>query len=124
MAKEVDLVSKEYEHIVITPAAAGSAGEVLKVNDVNGFLITDFTAAMLAAGEDATLITKAEKCIVAKTTPEVWAAGEPVYFDTATSLFTNVAGALDVVGHIVEAAASADATGVINFDGFAEFLKT
>jgi predicted RecA/RadA family phage recombinase len=123
MAKEVELLAKSYEEVTYTPAAAGVAGEVLKSNDVLGFLIEDITAAQVAAGETRTLITKAETCKVIKNTGEVWAVGEPVYWDDTNNWFTNVAGALDLAGYIKEAQTALVLEGVINFDGYAAFLK-
>ena len=124
MAKECELLCPKYEEMTVVPAAATVAGEVIKYSSVLGFHITDFTATMLAAGESASIITKAEKCKVIKNTGEVWSPGEPVYWDPTNSWFTNVAGALDVAGHVIEAAATAAVVGYISFDGMAEFLKT
>lgn len=123
MAKECELLSKSYEEVRVVPAAAASAGEVLTYDEVLGFHLVDFSATQVAAGESATLIVKAEKCKVIKNSGETWAPGEAVYWDPTNSWFTNVAGVLDLVGHIIEAAASAATVGYISFDGAAAFLK-
>lgn len=124
MAKEAELLSKTYEEMRVIPAAAAVAGEVVKYNDILGFMLVDFTAAQVAAGETAALITKAEKVKVIKNTGETWVPGEAVYWDVANSEFTNVAGTLDVAGKIIEDVASTPVIGYIAFDGNAEFLKT
>ena len=124
MAKECELFSKSYEEIRVVPGAAAVAGEVLTYADTLGFMLIDHTAAQVAAGESAALIIKSEKCKVIKNSGETWAPGEVVYWDAGNSWFTNVAGALDVAGIIIEDAASAAVVGYIFFDGRAEFLKT
>lgn len=123
MAKEADLLSKTYQEIRYTPLAAASAGEVLKSDETLGFMLVDFTAAQVTAGENAALIVKAEKVKVIKNTGETWVEGEPVYWDDGNSWFTNVAGALDLAGIIAEPQTSLVLEGVINFDGTAVFLK-
>jgi len=124
MAKEAELLSKTYMEMRVVPAGAAVAGEVIKYNDVLGFHLVDHTAAQVAAGEPAALIVKAEQVKVIKNTGEVWAPGEPIYWDPANSWFSNVAGALDVAGYAREDVASLVLEAVITFDGFAEFLKT
>jgi predicted RecA/RadA family phage recombinase len=124
MAKEAELLSKDYDVIKVTPAAAASAGEVLTFNEQIGFLIEDITAAEVAAAEARAMIVKADIVKVPKNGGETWAEGEAIYFDAAASDFTNVAGALDVVGFCREDAALADTHGFIRWDGSAEFLKT
>lgn len=124
MAKECELFSKTYEEIRVVPSAAAVAGEVLTYADTLGFMLVDHDAAAVAANETAALIIKAEKCKVIKNSGETWAPGEVVYWDDGNSWFTNVAGALDVAGIIIEDAASAATVGYIRFDGTAEFLKT
>lgn len=124
MAKECELLSKTYEEMRVIPAGAAVAGEVVKYNDILGFMLVDFTAAQVAAGETAALITKAEKVKVIKNTGETWVPGEIVYWDPGNSRFTDQAGALDVAGIVVEDVASTPVIGYIRFDGTAEFLKT
>ena len=124
MAKEAELLSGQYKAIKIVPAAAGVAGEVLTVNEQRGFLIEDITAAEVALSEERALIVEAELVKGVKNPTEVWVAGEPIYFDAAAGDFTNVAGALDVIGFASEAAAAADTHGIIKWEGSAEFLKT
>ena len=124
MAKEVELLSPIYEEMRVIPGAAVVAGEVIKYNSVLGFMLIDHTAAQVAAGESAALITKAAKCKVVKNTGETWVPGEPVYWDAANSEFSNVALTLDLDGHVIEDVASAPIIGYINFDGMAELLVT
>jgi predicted RecA/RadA family phage recombinase len=123
MAKECELLGKSYEEIRVAPAAAVVAGEVEKYNEVNGFYLTEVTAAMVAAGETAALITKADRVKVIKNTGEVWAPGEAIYWDDGNSWFSNVAGALDLCGYAAEDVAATVLEAVVNFDGFAAFLK-
>ena len=124
MAKEAELLSKTYKEMRVVPAAAAVAGEVIKYNDVLGFHLVDHTAAQVAASESAALLVFAEQVKVVKNTGEVWAPGEPIYWDASNSWFTNVAGALDVAGYAREDVASLVLEAIITFDGFAEFLKT
>lgn len=123
MAKECELRCKSYEEIRIVPAGAAVAGEVVVYDEAVGFHLVDFSAAQVTAGESAALIIKAERCQVIKNTGETWVPGEAVYWDPTNNWFTNVAGALSMVGHVVEDVASAVLTAVINFDGRMGFLK-
>ncbi len=124
MAKEVELLSPIYEEMRVIPGAAAVAGEVVTYGSVLGFMLIDHSAAQVAAGESAALITKAAKCKVIKNTGQVWVPGEPVYWDASNSWFTNVPGMLDLAGHVIEDVASAPIIGYINFDGMAELLVT
>jgi len=117
MAKELELLSKSYEEMTVVPASAGSAGEFLTYSEVNGFLLVDISAAEVVLGESRVLITKAEKVKCAKLAGAAWVAGEAVAFVVATSNVSNVIGADIVIGHVLEAALSADVVGYISFDG-------
>lgn len=111
-------VLSNYKSIKVVPAAAADQGEVLQYNETLGFYITEFTAAMLAAAESATLITHAERVKVIKNAGETWIAGEYVYWDAGNSEFTNVEGAATVFcGIITQAALSAAVIGYIMFNG-------
>jgi len=123
MAKEFELFSKNYEAIQVAPAAAKSAGEFETYNEVNGFHLVDFSSDQVSAGEETTLITKAETVRVVKHTGETWAPGEAVAWVDASSYASNVVGSDILIGYVKEAAASADTEGVISFDGFASQLK-
>jgi hypothetical protein len=123
MAKEAEVLSKSYEEMRVVPAAAAVAGEVVKYNNVLGFMIIDHTTADVSAGKAAALVTKCQQVKVIKNTGETWAPGEPVYWDPSNSWFTDVAGALDLAGYAIEDVASAVLSAVIAFDGFAAFLK-
>lgn len=124
MAKELNLLSKNYEEMTITPGAAGAAGEFLTVNEVNGFLLVDISAAEVALGEDRALITKAEKVEVAKLAGAAWVTGEAVAFVVATSNVSNVIGADILCGHVIEPALSAAVVGYISFDGTLAYAKS
>lgn len=52
-----------------------------------------------------------------KTTSQVWALGELLYWDPATSKFTNVPGELTAYGVVAKAAGSADTTGNVKLSG-------
>lgn len=54
---------------------------------------------------------------VVATAAETWAAGEPIYFDSGTSKFTNVKGNLSAVGCVKKPKAGAAATGTIELTG-------
>ena len=124
MAKEAELLSKDYKAIKVVPGAAGSAGEVLTFNEQIGFLIEDITAAEVALSKERALIVEAEIVKVVKNPTEVWVAGEIVAFDAAASDFTTTPAALDQVGYVLEAAAAADTHGFIVWRGETEYVKT
>ena len=124
MAKMLNLRGSNYEAIEKVPGAAKVAGEYEVNNEVNGFYFTDYSAAQLAASEKATLITKADRVEVQKTTGETWTPGEAIYWDPAgPNLATNIAGALDIIGYAIDDRAAAATVGLISFDGIAAFLK-
>lgn len=113
-----------YECIKVVPAAAKAAGEMDTYNESLGFYLVAFSAAMLAAGESAVLITKAERVKVVKKSGEVWSGGEYVYWDDGNSEFTNVEGAATVLcGIISQAALSAATVGFIKFNGLLGNIK-
>jgi predicted RecA/RadA family phage recombinase len=122
-ANECILRSKNYEEMQVTPVAAAVVGEVVQFNGVLAFYITAFTAAMLAATEEASVIYRAAKVQVIKAAGVAWAPGEPIYWDAANSQFVNVdTGALVLCGFALEVAASAAVTGFITFIGDAELI--
>jgi predicted RecA/RadA family phage recombinase len=123
MAKECELLSKEYDEIRVIPGAAAAAGEVLIKAQATGFHLVDFSAAQVSAGESAAFIIRAAKCKVAKKSGETWAVGEAIYWDAANNWFSNVAGALNLCGRVHEAAVSAAVLGYIVFDGREAFTK-
>lgn len=117
MAKEADLFSHVYESLKFAAAATGSIGEVLQKNKVVGFLLEDISAAEVAASAEKALLTRANITLVQKTTGQAWTPGEAIYFDPATSKFTNVKGILQCCGYVEESALSAATTGYIMFIG-------
>ena len=123
MAKILELLSKSYKEIKVLPAGAVSAGDYATYNEAHGFHLVDFSAEQVAAGEEATLITKADQVKCDKTTGETWIAGEAAYWVTGTSKVSNVLTANTLIGYIKEAALSADVSGFIEFDGLLDFAK-
>jgi len=115
MAKEMELVSSDYKQMVAVAAADLSAGDWVNHVDCYGFPLAD-----VDSGDSYTLVYEG-KVRVAKATGTAWTAGDAVYHVTAND---NYALAGDVfAGFVSEAAASADATGIIEFDGRAAYLK-
>lgn len=117
--KKFDVQSPEYSEIAVT--IAGSAvvdGEFATINDVNGFYIGAHEV-----GDLATLVVKARKVKVEKNTPEAWTPGDSVYWDATGENVTIVSTSNTLIGHVNEAAASADTEGYITFEGYASFLK-
>lgn len=123
MAKEFELLSKNYEEMKVLPAAAAAAGELVTYNEVNGFHFVDFSAEQVAAGEEATLITNADTVKVIKAAGQAWVAGEAVAFVVASSHVSNVLTSNILVGHAKEAALTAAVEGFIQFDGMLAFAK-
>lgn len=125
MAKIFELVSPRYYNLRVVPTgSARSAGEFDTYGNVNGFYLTDVTADDITAGKSFSLITKAEKVKVAKTTGQAWVPGEPIYYDPATEKLTNISADPDpLVGYVQEPAETNDTDGVITFDGFANYLS-
>ena len=114
MAKEIELVSKSYKEIQVVPAAAKDSGEMELNESTLGFYLTEFTAAMLALGESATLIVEAENTKVTKKAGEIWVAGQPIYWLEATSNFSNVPDVgSKIVGKASEAATSPAVIGYV-----------
>ena len=113
---ECELTAKTYEELRVVPGAAKDAGEVELFGSTYGFYLDEFTAAEFAAGESATLITKAENVKVTKIAGVVWVTGDPIFWLSATENFTNVDNGSGVrVGTAYQAAESADVIGYINF---------
>ncbi len=112
---EAEVLSR-YKSIKVVPGASKLIGEMDEYSDTIGFHLTAFTAEMFADGESSTFITDAERVKVVKKAPEVWVAGETVYWLEATSNFTNVAGTVSKkVGKVVQGALSAAVIGYIMF---------
>ncbi len=115
MAKIFELFSKDYTEIQKVAVAALDAGELVTLQETNGFPLID-----VAIGDQYTLITKGEKVKAAKTAAAIL-AGDAVYHVTATD---NVAIAGDtLVGYAYEDAAIDTTHIIIVFDGEAAFLK-
>lgn len=124
MAKELELLSKNYEEMTVTPAGATAVGEFVTYNEVNGFLIESIDAAQVVLGEDRALITKAEKVKCVKLAGAAWLSGEAVAFVVATSNVSNVIGSDILCGHAIEPAASAAVVGYISFDGMLAYTMS
>lgn len=115
MAKILELFSKNYTEIQKVAAADLVAGELVTLQETNGFPLIDVTT-----GDQYALITKAEKVKVEKTAAAIL-AGDAVYYVNATD---NVAVAGDILlGYAYEDAADVDTHVIIVFDGMAAFEK-
>lgn len=115
MAKILELKSSQYTEIQKVAVGVLAAGELVTLQELNGFPIVD-----VAVGDTYALITKAEKVKVEKTAAAIL-AGDAVYYVNATD---NVAIAGDVLlGYAYEDAADSDTHILIIFDGAAAFEK-
>jgi len=115
MAKILELKSSMYTEIQKVAAAGLVAGELVTLNEVNGFPMVD-----VATGETYALISKAEKVKVEKTGVAIL-AGEALYYVNATD---NVAAAGDILlGYAYEDADDVDTHVLMVFDGMAAFEK-
>jgi predicted RecA/RadA family phage recombinase len=115
----LELLSKNYTEIRHTPVAAIPAGTLTALNDTYGFPISD-----VAANTEGSFVVKAEKVRGPKGTDQTFAEGEAIYWENVTNDdLDNVAGALPLLGICFEASALANTTAIIEFDGFAAFLK-
>lgn len=124
MAKELELLSKHYEEMTVTPGGAQAVGEFVTYNDVNGFLIEAIDSDQVSDGEDRALIVKAEKVKCVKLAGAVWVTGENVAFVVATSNVSNVIGSDIFCGHVIEPAESAAVVGYISFDGMLTYATS
>ncbi|MHA1302145.1 MAG: DUF2190 family protein [Candidatus Heimdallarchaeaceae archaeon] len=122
MAKECEVMSKTYHEIRVLPAALKSSGQMEAhgtFSETLGFYITDSlrtAAGVHIPNQEATSIIQAEIVTVTKKSGEVWAAGDAIFWLSATNEFTNVNdGSGKLVGKAKKAAASGDATGDIVF---------
>lgn len=108
--KKFDFLAPDYSEVQVTLSGTVVAGDLVTLNDVNGFY-----AGGGVDGDQVTVITKCRKTKVAKTTGTAWTVGDTAYYVNSTG---KVALAGDiVVGTIAAAAASADTEGMIDFDG-------
>lgn len=115
MSKIFTLKSSQYTEIQKVAAAALVAGELVTLQEVNGFPLVD-----VAIGETYSLITKAEKVSCAKTTAAIL-AGDAVYHVTATD---NVAIAGNtLIGYAAEDAGAGTTEVLVVFDGMSAFEK-
>lgn len=118
MAKKMELLSANYTELQLVAAAAYSAGDVVTQGDVYGFPLVD-----VEIGDTFALIVKAEKVRVEKATGTAWTTGDSVTWDAADGNFNLDDTGNPIFGVVYEAAASADAEGIIEFDGYAAHLK-
>ena len=91
---------------MVTPVAV-VAGTPVVLN--SGFF--GVPASTASAGASVSFTQFGVVQFMPKTTGQAWTVGQKLYWDTATSRFTNVAGALTLVATATKAAASADTVG-------------
>ena len=113
--KEADLVSDDYEFVTHLAAGTIAAGEMLEANGVSGFAVAD-----AVSGDLVTVVTRASQVRGMKAAV-TFSAGQAVYWLDASSVFTTVV-TQDIIGYAVEAAATNDATGLINFNGLGKSI--
>ena len=106
---ELKLESPNYVPITFTAAAAYSAGDVVKLENVIGVVFED-----AVTGDDLVVIGQADKITVPKSTDSVegvFATGDAVYYDSGDATFNNESSGNTRCG-IALAAAVASATEV------------
>lgn len=113
------VLSPEYEEMKTTLAGDVSHGAFVASGETDGFYMVDGLT-----GEEATIITRAKKVQTnIKAAGQAWTVGQALYYESATPTVTNVAAGNSLIGYAIQAAAAADTTGYLNFDGKARFLK-
>lgn len=117
--KKFDVQSSDYSTIQETLSGTVASGDYVINNDVAGFYFTGGVS-----GDIRTIVTKSPRVKCFKKSAETWARGEALYWDDSGVQVTNVAGALVLIGYATEAAVSSQTVGFMEFDGFADFLKT
>lgn len=113
-SKIFDLRSDDYQAITATTdgSTTHSAGDAVEVEEVSGFTLAD-----VAVSSDFTLVVRASQ-VRAMKAAETIAAGDKLFWDDGNSVVTKTdGGSYPVLGYAVEAAASGDATVLMNFDG-------
>lgn len=108
--------SPHYEEMIVTAGSDLTAGDLVTSEDCYVFPLID-----VDSGDDFAGIVKSPKVEAEKATGAI-SPGDAIYWVTADS---NVATSGDIlIGFANKAAASADDTVSISFDGRAAFLKT
>lgn len=118
MAKELEVMAKDYEEIRYTPSGSALlAGVLVNTGNAYGFPVAD-----IADGEEGILVVRCQNVKVAKEAALAVSNGDALYFDTtareADKTNTNV-----LVGFANKPALAADTHVYMNFDGRAAFLK-
>jgi len=119
MAKEIELLTANYEESRMTVAGANVvAGEFDQSNDVNGFHLVDAVIGAVVA-----FITKADRVKVIKQAALVIEVGKAVYFDI-TAREADKTNTNEFFGYCTKAAAAGDTHVECDFDGHAAFEVT
>jgi predicted RecA/RadA family phage recombinase len=92
------------------PAGGVVSGVPVIINDITVVPATDAAVGLPFEGAVEGVYE------VPKTTPEVWAEGEKIYWDPGTSKATNVVGALFKMGVVAKAAVSAATVGNVKLE--------
>lgn len=108
--KFFELLSSEYLDAIVVPGSDVAAGAIVDGFDIESFAFTD-----IKSGEAGTVIVKANKVRAKKEAPLVINALDVVYYH-ATGVNKTAASGVRV-GYAIAAAASADTTVDIAFDG-------
>lgn len=103
-----NLVQHGHSLPLIAPEGGVTSGLPVAIGSLFG--VAAFTA---AAGALFELVRGGVFSDLPKTSSEIWAVGDTIYFDPATSKLTKVAGSLKPVGIAVAAAVSAATVGTI-----------
>ncbi|OPY84378.1 MAG: hypothetical protein A4E71_02649 [Smithella sp. PtaU1.Bin162] len=110
MAKFI-LMSPNYIEILAEASADLSNGDYVSKENLRGFCIVD-----VLTGADFAMIVKADKVKALKAVGAI-SPGDNVYYDVSGGNVTTTETGNIMVGHCIEAAASADTTVMIEFDG-------
>lgn len=106
-----EILSPSYDAFPLSHTAATTAKNFLLINSK---VVMPLNTALANAAN--AYVFRAPKVRVPKTTAQAWAPMNLIYWDDTAKKFTTTATANTLAGRVVEAAASADAEGIIDLD--------
>jgi predicted RecA/RadA family phage recombinase len=109
--------AEDYSYVTQTATGAVVAGTPTNVEECAGFPIIDGVS-----GDDLIYVTRASRVTALKATGAI-AAGDKLYYDLSATVVTTTATDNVAVGYAVEAAASADASVLMDFNGLGVTLS-
>lgn len=104
---------KPGEHVTITAAAAITGGDFVTVGSLTGV-----AQGTVAVGEDVVLVRRGVFTLP-KTSAQAWTVGDPIYWNSSSSVMTTAASGNTLVGVAHAAAANPSSTGEVLLDGTA-----